>query len=235
MASTLNQLHSSIGDGASILRDNVSSNISKITPELPTDTSSYSVWFKVLIAVFVLSAIGINVFGYAGALFESIDEQLFGPLRQLLGYLGLYSGEFAKNSAALSAEGTKFVADGVKNTVVGTVDAIDEQTKLATDSVDAELVKDEIPYVDRNELMMTFDAVKSKNLADKKKTKAYIADDAGSTIQAGGPTSGKGWCYIGEDRGFRSCMNVGENHECMSGDIFPTKDICINPSLRHTS
>ena len=41
-----------------------------------------------------------------------------------------------------------------------------------------------------------------------------------------------GYCYIGEDRGFRSCIEVGINDKCMSGDIFPTEAICINPNLR---
>ena len=41
-----------------------------------------------------------------------------------------------------------------------------------------------------------------------------------------------GWCYIGEDRGFRSCAQVSASDQCMSGDIFPSKDLCVNPSLR---
>ena len=46
-------------------------------------------------------------------------------------------------------------------------------------------------------------------------------------------TSGKsGYCYVGEDRGFRSCIKVNEDTKCMSGDIFPSKEICINPNLR---
>jgi hypothetical protein len=46
-------------------------------------------------------------------------------------------------------------------------------------------------------------------------------------------SSGKaGWCLIGEDRGIRSCMKVGLNDTCMSGDIFPTNDVCVNPNLR---
>ena len=56
----------------------------------------------------------------------------------------------------------------------------------------------------------------------------YIADDSNSPIQQGK----MGWCFIGEDRGFRSCEHVGVNDQCMSGDIFPTKDVCINPNLR---
>ena len=41
-----------------------------------------------------------------------------------------------------------------------------------------------------------------------------------------------GYCYIGTDRGYRSCIKVGKNDDCVSKKIFPTMDICINPSLR---
>lgn len=56
------------------------------------------------------------------------------------------------------------------------------------------------------------------------------ADDSMSSVQK--PASKSGFCYIGEDRGFRSCIEVGAGETCMSGDIFPTKAICINPNLR---
>jgi hypothetical protein len=54
-------------------------------------------------------------------------------------------------------------------------------------------------------------------------------DDATSRTQRTGKS---GYCYIGEDRGFRSCVKVGEEDTCMSGDIFPTHAICVNPRLR---
>ena len=57
-------------------------------------------------------------------------------------------------------------------------------------------------------------------------------DDAGSRTQSNRASGKSGYCYIGEDRGFRSCISVGENDTCMSGDIFPTEAICINPNLR---
>jgi hypothetical protein len=57
------------------------------------------------------------------------------------------------------------------------------------------------------------------------------ADDTTSVTQK--HQSGKsGYCYIGEDRGFRSCVKVEAGDKCMSGKVFPTQDICIDPSLR---
>ena len=41
-----------------------------------------------------------------------------------------------------------------------------------------------------------------------------------------------GFCFIGEDRGHRSCVEVSENDKCMSGNIFPSMDVCVNPKLR---
>ena len=58
-----------------------------------------------------------------------------------------------------------------------------------------------------------------------------IADDSSSNIQQ--PINKNGWCYIGDDKGYRSCIEVGDNDLCMSGNIFPTQEICVNPSLRY--
>ena len=66
----------------------------------------------------------------------------------------------------------------------------------------------------------------------KSETTSYEADDSASTIQSSRPGGQSGWCYIGEDRGFRSCTKVNETDVCMSGNIFPSEDICMNPNLR---
>lgn len=40
------------------------------------------------------------------------------------------------------------------------------------------------------------------------------------------------FCYIGYENGQRECTNVFDGDICMSGEIFPKLDICINPHLR---
>jgi hypothetical protein len=45
-------------------------------------------------------------------------------------------------------------------------------------------------------------------------------------------TGTAGWCYVGQQRGLRSCIKVGDNDYCESGSVFPTEDVCVNPSLR---
>lgn len=55
------------------------------------------------------------------------------------------------------------------------------------------------------------------------------SDDTDSSVQAPRKT---GYCYIGAEKGFRSCMYVGENDHCMSNQVYPTMEVCINPNLR---
>lgn len=43
---------------------------------------------------------------------------------------------------------------------------------------------------------------------------------------------GNGYCYIGFDNHMRECTDVYEGDVCMSGQIFPTLDICVNPEFR---
>jgi hypothetical protein len=70
-----------------------------------------------------------------------------------------------------------------------------------------------------------------QNAAQNSQTGApYQADDAYSSVQSGG--SKAGWCLVGQDKLARSCVEVGENDTCMSGNIFPSHEICVNPNLR---
>lgn len=43
--------------------------------------------------------------------------------------------------------------------------------------------------------------------------------------------NGGEWCFIGESNGDRYC-SISQGNLCMSGNVFPTKDLCINPKIR---
>jgi hypothetical protein len=45
-------------------------------------------------------------------------------------------------------------------------------------------------------------------------------------------TQQNGYCYIGKINNSRYCAKVSSNNSCMSGDIFPTMAVCINPNLK---
>jgi len=62
-----------------------------------------------------------------------------------------------------------------------------------------------------------------------KEEKVIEDDSTESNIQHKKTT---GYCYIGNDRGYRTCVKMTDDDTCKSGKIFPTKNICINPNLR---
>ena len=78
--------------------------------------------------------------------------------------------------------------------------------------------------MEKNSLNQALNAAHEK----KEKHEDYEADHAKSSVHG----NKSGWCYIGEDRGYRSCVKVGDDDKCMSGDIFPTNELCVNPNLR---
>ena len=71
-----------------------------------------------------------------------------------------------------------------------------------------------------------------KELYNLPQAQDYCADESCSSIQNAKPASKAGWCFIGTDKGFRSCAYVSESDKCMSGEIFPSQQVCVNPSLR---
>lgn len=73
-------------------------------------------------------------------------------------------------------------------------------------------------------------SLKGKVNSPKRITKKELeADKSTNTIQT---RSKMGFCYVGNDRGYRSCMEIDEMDKCMSNKIFPTRELCINPTLR---
>lgn len=194
-----------------------------------------------IIIVLVLAFLGFNIFSYLAYGTQELAD-FFGPLTaQVLGMFAFLTGR----TLEVAAEGTQNV---VNATAVGSTAIIDASAEVIDDGLDkvqdvarnvqaiSQDPKFKIKPMDINipEIDVMANNTLNKALNTSAQTRqydhAYVADESQSKIQRGGGKSG--WCFIGEDRGFRSCVEVGPNDQCMSGDIFPTMDICVNPNLR---
>jgi len=171
---------------------------------------SFTTWLVILL---VLALIGFNVFAYLAKGTQSINE-IFGPVFQkILIALGMT----ASQTVDVAATGTKTVV----NTTADVTDTglTNVQNVLPTSNEQGQ-----------PDISTTNRALNTQKAAATGSTNGYQEDDATSNIQMGSAKSG--YCYIGEDRGYRSCAYVGEGDKCISGEIFPTNEICINPNLR---
>jgi len=184
-------------------------------------------WGTWLIIILVLAFLGFNIFVYLAKGTQDITN-FFAPfLEKIFGTGASTVGQVVD----VSAEGAKAVVSGaanVVNTGLTDVQNITPDGLNANSSLPNQSIQSSIPQPDvtqNNALNKALNSQQNSNEYD------YEAHQASSSIHSGG-TGQAGWCYIGEDRGYRSCAKVGVNDTCMSGDIFPTNELCINPNLR---
>ena len=173
-------------------------------------------WFTWIIIILVLAFLGFNIFIYLAK-----GTQLLANLSAYFASIfGTGLAETTKQVVDVSAAGTKAAADITAGTV-------DSSINLAQQT--ASQIKNE-NYSQQQQLNSSLNQAKKDN--SEEEIAGYSADDSTSAIQSSKPSNKSGWCYIGEDRGFRSCIKVGINDQCMSGNIFQSQEICMNPELR---
>lgn len=210
---------------------------------------SLTTW--IIIVFVVLIVIGFNVFAYLASGTQTLSDT-FGPyIRYILGLFGNTAADATKQATTTAATGTKAGVDVVAGTVISGVDVVQQTAGAVTSPTGATATSSLVNSQQTSETVPQMDAAQASQLntalnAAPPQTQPqsqlqygsgsgsgqYSADDATSSIQSSKTASKSGWCFIGEDRGFRSCIQVGENDMCMSGDIFPSQDICVNPTLR---
>jgi len=205
--------------------------ISNVSPTNDTSSSSTASGFfsfngntnytKIGLTIIILLFLGVNIFSYLGDFLQKLKE-ISGPfLKNTLESLGYIVTETTKDVTSTAATGAKLGVDVAAGTIESGLDVIQGQLDI-DDS-------DKTPS--HKQQQASISASLTSALADAEDKSEPIPDDATSSTQRNGSNK-SGYCYIGEDRGFRSCIYVKENETCMSGDIFPSSDLCVNPSLR---
>ena len=184
-------------------------------------------WFKwfffnryMLIAI-ILAYMGFNLFSFFGSLVKTIMD----IIRPFISILGYTTGETAKEVVKVAKVGSKGVIDVAAGVTTGGINILEKGLTGSSSKKTTNGNGQAAPQASAS-------SASSAAGAGAAKSSFPIPDDAGSKTQANKAKSKSGYCYIGEDRGFRSCIQVNDSDTCMSGDIFPTQEICINPSLR---
>jgi hypothetical protein len=179
-------------------------------------------YIKIGLVVIILLFFGVNIFSYLGDFLQKLKEIAAPFFKDILESLGYAVTETTKDVTNIAAKGAKLGIDVAAGTVESGVDVIQGQLDLEQSGNSSQ---------QQQSSKSSISASLTSALANAEENTEPLPDDAMSSTQRNG--AGKsGYCYIGEDRGFRSCISVSENDTCMSGDIFPSQEICVNPSLR---
>lgn len=226
--------------------ERISTASSSFSESVAADDSS-SNWVIALIVIVLLAFLGVNVFLYLAQGTQWFAD-FFGPIiawfGKTFGYATLITTE---QTVKTSAEGTKQavdIASGAILTGVDTVGAVSGINKNARQYAQfnqmnginsgkrvgqhvSSLEEEDDPMFEHNSLTKALQHA-SQNIGAGD-TSNYAADDSSSSVQV---RSKAGYCYIGQEKGARHCIEIGENDQCLSGDIFPTHQVCVNPNLR---
>ena len=163
---------------------------------------------KIILIIIILALLGFNIFAYMAR-----GTDIFS---NFIKHHGTYIPQGIKNIMGITEKGTKLGLDVAADTIDDAKNIMEKSTGIHEKTWRAR---------DKN----LEQSINKGNMSGLNKFPDHEPDATDSQIQESGK---KGWCYVGTDRTFRSCIKVNESEKCMSGKIFPTKDICINPSLR---
>jgi hypothetical protein len=172
-----------------------------------------------IVIILILAFLGFNIFAYLAKGTQDLTNFFTPLLSKIFGTTVAVVGQ----AVDVSAEGAKIVVGETADVIDSGLTAIQDITpNVAPSSVKGQPVNQQrVDITQQSTLNRALNTAQSQQPPQQD----YEAHDAASSMKSG-------WCYIGDDRGFRSCAQVGVNDTCMSGDIFPSQEICMNPNLR---
>jgi hypothetical protein len=143
-------------------------------------------------------------------------------LANVTAFLGGIFGNATKQAVNVSATGSTAIINTTAKSINTGIDTLQKTGSELHANANNQKI----------DLNNTLNNAKPEEKKDGSSVPTYLADESTSSIQLSKSSGKSGWCFIGEDRGFRSCIEVGQNDTCMSGNIFPSQAICMNPELR---
>lgn len=172
-----------------------------------------------LLILLILSLLGINllnIFGSVvqmiGNLFQSIVN-VFKPLIiQILSLLGYTTGSVINTTADVVSTTAKTGIDIASGTIHSVGNVLKDGSKNA--------INQDSKHQFDNSLNLSNLPVSIPN-----------ADNADSNIQSAISSGKNQWCLVGNFQGRRGCVEVDKDTKCMSGQIFPSQHLCLNPNL----
>lgn len=216
---------------------------------------SFVFWFVIII---LLALYGFNIFKYL-AQGTDIITALISPFTYVIALLtgttvktiiqNISQGgqtlitELSNFFGALINFFSQFFSGSLKVAEKTSVSAIDELqsniVKDKTNSAESKKSKQAVEEAVEAEAEDTTLLKNERKLAERSREVSSEVKDTINKKEKTDPaplqtsTQEHGYCYIGKNNNVRNCAKVSSKNKCMSGDIFPTMDLCINPNLRN--
>lgn len=158
----------------------------------------------VLSVLLILALLGVNLFTIFGNVLQDFMNWIAPYINKVFGNLGYNSGNLIDKSGDLVANTAKTGID-LANGAIGNIGDL--------------LMKAGKPL--DNSINKASETRKNDEPKDSPST---------SPIQNPISSSKNTWCYTGEFEGKRGCVEVSDATRCLSGQLFPNRHSCMNPT-----
>lgn len=212
------------------------------TPSLDSDATSgegmFSSWWVWIFIILLLAYLGFNIFNYLAKGAQTTNDVLspfwayimsffnYGPssISSVQPDHNVIDGGDSKHGSDVVSDGDSSSKQAGGGKPISAENANPHTASVSKMSPESAHNQNAPDNAQNTSLNRALNISKQQELSKQE----YVANDSYDSTQQGKA----GWCYIGSEQGYRSCSQVGEADTCMSGNIFPTQDVCVNPSLR---
>jgi len=165
-----------------------------------------------LLILLIFSFLGINLLIISGNALKTLSG-IFGPVvLEVASMLGYSTGHLVNTAADIGGDTAKLGVDIAE----GTAHSIGDLLKNASKG-----------GMDESEKRNLEKALTPSNCPTS--TSSPQPNNSTNPIQSSISSKKGGWCLVGEDNGARGCVLVDDHDKCMSGQIFPSKEVCLSP------
>jgi len=212
------------------------------TMNTSTNPSFFGNNFMIILLVILLifPAIGMMIMAFLGNTYKEITETTNPIISNFLKLFGYSAGSVINTSADVAGDAAKIGIDILEGSVHNVGNLV--QGKTGDYPTDKTFFNNNNTQLDPKFLDSTIekkvDTAISKKLGNtvssgnRYKNPADVKPDNSSGTIQNSISSGKaGWCLTGEYQNKRGCVSVSESDQCLSGQIFPSKEMCLNPTL----
>jgi hypothetical protein len=198
------------------IQKSVASKSTKLAFETYNNTLSFfgaKNYIIIFSIIMLLALFGINIFTY---LSQGINY-IIGLINPIFLTGGNVIGDATKNFIMTTSTGTQQIIETGSETTKNIVDVSAKGTTSGINFLQGSLKKN-------------VSAVKPEN---NNPSTDYANKPQAEPDPSTSASSSHGFCYIGNINSNRHCAKVDKKDMCMSGDIYPTMDICINPNIKN--
>jgi hypothetical protein len=182
-----------------------------ISPREPVTNSDSGIFsiknilIVILVLLLVFSFLGINLLNLSGGFLQSLSNSGGPVVKHILTALGYSTGQLIDTTTDVAVDTAKVGVD----IAGGSLHSVGQILKGSGNNSDLDSTINESGIL--------------PNQAQP--------DSSESPIQNNIQNNKAAWCLVGDYQGRRGCVSVTDTNKCLSGQLFPDRQTCLNPNL----